>query len=120
MIFSTSQKFIFIHVPKAAGTSVNAALSLHDAFHPVRSDGVAARRAFAEQNGLPVVMAEFDTHTSAARLIDVLGAEEFARYFSFAFVRNPWDVAVSWFHYRLINPHIEGHKEAATCDTFAD
>ena len=43
---------------------------------------------------------------------------EFETYFSFAFVRNPWDVAVSWFHYRLLNPHIAGHAEAFLAGTF--
>ena len=119
MIFSTSQRFIFIHVPKAAGTSINAALSPHDVFFPVRSADAAQRRAFAEAAGVPAALADMGTHTSAAQLIDLIGAEDFAGYFSFAFVRNPWDVAVSWFHYRLINPHVAGHKEAAACDTFA-
>ncbi len=119
MIFSTSQRFIFIHVPKAAGTSINAALSPHDVLFPVRSSDAAQRRAFAEAAGVPAALADIGTHASAAQLIDLIGAEDFAGYFSFAFVRNPWDVAVSWFHYRLINPHIAGHKEAASCDTFA-
>jgi len=47
-----------------------------------------------------------------------LGAETFAGYYSTAFVRNPWDVAVSWFHYRQINPGIAGHAEAAAAGKF--
>jgi len=33
-------------------------------------------------------------------------------------VRNPWDVAVSWFHYRLINPTVGGHAEAQAGGSF--
>jgi hypothetical protein len=119
MIFSTTQRFIFIHVPKAAGTSINAALSPHDVFHPVRTADAATKRAFAQTAGVPPALVDLGTHGSAAQVIALIGADVFAGYFSFAFVRNPWDVAVSWFHYRLINPHVPGHKEAAACDTFA-
>lgn len=119
MIFSTSHRFIFIHVPKAAGTSINAALSPHDVFYPVRTADAATRRSFAQTANVPAGLVDIGTHGSASQIIDLIGADNFAGYFSFAFVRNPWDAAVSWFHYRLINPHVHGHREAAACDTFA-
>ena len=47
MILAQDRRFIFIHVPKAAGTSIHSALSLHDVFHGVR--GAAARKKHAEE-----------------------------------------------------------------------
>ncbi len=82
-------------MPKAAGTSLNSALSLHDVFHPVRNQPALARH-----------------------FINALGRDVFESYYSFGFVRNPWDVAVSWFHYRLINPDQGGHKEAEAAGSF--
>jgi hypothetical protein len=118
MILAPDKRFIFIHVPKAAGTSINSALSMHDAFYPVRNHAAAARAAHAEKIGLPATAAALSEHASARDFIRVLGRETFAGYYSFAFVRNPWDVAVSWFHYRLINPAISGHKDAEAAGSF--
>lgn len=118
MILAKDKRFIFIHVPKAAGTSINSALSLHDVFFPVRTQGIAARRAFAEKAGLPPAAADLGEHANAKLFIKTLGRAEYERYYSFAFVRNPWDVAVSWFHYRLINPTVAGHAEAEAAGDF--
>jgi hypothetical protein len=119
MILAPDKRFIFIHVPKAAGTSINAALSLHDAFFPVRQAKPDARRARAEKLGLSLACADLGEHATARQFIVALGRETYDGYFSFAFVRNPWDVAVSWFHYRLINPAVNGHAEAQAAGTFA-
>ena len=118
MILSPDHRFIFIHVPKAAGTSINAALSLHDAFFPVRHADAAVRRRHAEKISLPPATADLTEHASAAQFIRALGRDAYAGYFSFGFVRNPWDVAVSWYHYRLINSQISGHAEAAAAGSF--
>lgn len=118
MIVSTDKKFIFIHVPKAAGTSVHGALGHLDLFHKVRREGEAARRRHATANGLPEAAAAFRQHTSVRAAIDVLGRAAYDRFYSFCFVRNPWDTAVSWFHYRLQNAQIHGHAEAAEAETF--
>ena len=118
MILAPDRRFIFIHVPKAAGTSINAALSMHDAFYAVRTGNAAVRAAHAEKSGLPPATAALGEHATAKQFIAALGRDDFAGYYSFAFVRNPWDVAVSWFHYRLINLAVNGHAEAVSAGTF--
>lgn len=118
MILAPDKKFIFIHVPKAAGTSLNAALSMHDAFFPTPKRDLSTRRQRAESLGLPPATAQLGEHASVTQFVAALGQESFGTYYSFGFVRNPWDVAVSWFHYRLINPQVAGHAEAAAAATF--
>lgn len=61
--------FVFIHIPKTGGTSIGKALG---------TDG---------------------PHLTAAQLRGRLGRERWERKFKFAFVRNPWDKAVSSFHH---------------------
>jgi hypothetical protein len=118
VILSPEKKFIFIHVPKAAGTSVHGALSHLDVFHSVRHGDGPARERRAIECGLPAAAAAFTQHTTAKTAIQVLGPEAYGSYYRFCFVRNPWDVAVSWFHYRFYNPQIDGHPEASAAGSF--
>lgn len=64
-----SRRFVFIHVPKTAGTSIGEALGLRGT-----------------------------THATARELKALLGAR-YDQLFSFAFVRHPWDRFVSLYHY---------------------
>jgi hypothetical protein len=118
VILSPAKKFIFVHVPKAAGTSIHGALAHYDVFHEVRYRAMAERERAAIENGLPIAAAGFSQHTSVGNAIKVLGRAAFDAYYSFCFVRNPWDVAVSWYHYRSQVPKIDGHAEAAAAGSF--
>lgn len=77
-------KFVFIHVYKCGGTSVRGVLWRYNS------------AALTKQHGLI-------QHASAREVRDKLGADEWARYVSFAVIRNPWDRMVSRYYY---NRHI--------------
>lgn len=64
------RRAIFVHIPKAAGTSV--ALSL---------------------------FGELPYHYTAGHYRVIFGRRTYRRYFKFAFVRNPWDRLYSAYHY---------------------
>lgn len=108
MLLSDSHSFAFVHVPKTAGSSVTVALG----HHAVRVDDHWANRWLARA-GIPVnrfapwPYTKLRTHASAAVLRDWLPPEIFDRLFKFAFVRNPWDVLVSYWHYLRSKP---GHR----------
>lgn len=78
LIVSDKNKLIFIHNPKAAGTSIYWALYNKD--HAIRKEG----------NG-----------HSLAREHDF---RFYASYFKFGYVRNPWDRMVSYYHMMKENP----------------
>lgn len=80
--------WVFIHVPKSAGTSIRGLLG---------SDG-KHRDAFAPE--LPGGGRPGTTHLWARHIRDGVGAERWSALFSFAVVRNPWDRFVSLFHYK--------------------
>ena len=57
---------------------------------------VVLKRIGISQFGPP----HYPDHMRATQLIEQIGADQFAKYFSFAFVRNPWDWELS--HYKYI------------------
>ncbi len=51
----------------------------------------------------------FRTHINASAIVDIMGRKEFDTYFSFAFVRNPWDWHVSFYNYVVKDPSHHQH-----------
>lgn len=79
MIVSERLGCIFVHVQKTGGTSLEAVLREHDP--SIGSNMYDGRR-----------------HMSAREIRDLVGEGRWQRAFKFAFVRNPWDRLVSWYH----------------------
>lgn len=75
MLISEQGKFIFIHVHKTSGMSIEKVLKTH--FHDCQT--WHGRHGFAS-NG-----------------IQEIGRQKWDEYFCFAFVRNPWVRMVSWY-----------------------
>ncbi|MEP2533124.1 sulfotransferase family 2 domain-containing protein [Shimia sp.] len=97
MILSQSHNFIFVHVPKTAGTAMTSALEPFGVYPPR-----TVWRSFVRR--LPIVESP-DTvylrkHESAAGVRRKLGPDVFERFHRFAVVRNPYDHAVS--HYEFM------------------
>lgn len=108
MIINNSHKFIYIHVPKTAGTSVR--MRLHDYAGPADlylGDGVGYRSA--EMKGFGRIVTEMtplwkefwglDKHSPVRRMRERLSSPIWDEYFKFAFVRNPFARTWSGFRY---------------------
>jgi hypothetical protein len=74
MLISHDHRFLFVHIQKTGGTSLATLLRAK----------------------MPDVRTFAGTHDHAAWARRTLG-ESYGRYFSFAFVRNPWERLVSWY-----------------------
>lgn len=100
MLISHTRRFAFIHVPKTAGQSVYTALAPHaDPDCDWWANRWLARIGINVNHFAPYHLKKFRPHTSAETLRRNLPADVFAGLFKFAFVRNPWDILVSAFHF---------------------
>jgi hypothetical protein len=95
-VISLSHRFIFIHVPKTAGTALADALAPFARPEP----RTLLRRALRR---LPVTQspehAYFRQHDTAADIRATLTPSVFDSFFSFAVVRDPFDHAVSYYEF---------------------
>jgi Sulfotransferase family len=74
MLISREKKMLFIHIQKTAGSSILKIL----------------------RSRVPDAKGYLGTHDHASRAKNRLG-NDYDLYYSFAFVRNPWDRLVSWY-----------------------
>ena len=98
MIISHKHKFIFIHIPKCAGTSITRALlPILGEQDLVLGCTPEAERLHKEnlKNGGPT------KHWKAKQILEHVGLETWNSYFKFCFIRNPWDLMVSRYHWSI-------------------
>lgn len=109
MLLSVEKKFIFIHIPKTAGSSLKRALAPY-ALNPQRSQ---YRRLLSH---LPVPenpgRAWLRQHDKASWIRLKLPRSVFDGYHKFAVVRNPYDYAVSYYAYVRSNDHSRANRHA--------
>jgi len=89
-MISLSRGFLFVHIRKAAGTSITWALSEHADDQVLQAEG---DNLWLSND----VMGGQYKHNKAAGYLQVLGAETFDRLLKFACVRDPWERAMSYF-----------------------
>jgi hypothetical protein len=99
VIISHEHKFVFVHIHKTAGESITAALEPH-----LGSDDVVLKSDFdtwarSKVAGQYADLGRLGKHTKARVARSVLGDEVWARYFTFSFVRDPIDRAMSLYRY---------------------
>ncbi|MEL6645480.1 MAG: sulfotransferase family 2 domain-containing protein [Pseudomonadota bacterium] len=111
MYLSLERQFLFVHIPKTAGSSIREAVAPYcvqrnrtpwrrvSSYLPLRED---PHRAYLRG------------HDTAAQARRKLGGDLFDRLYRFAVVRNPYDLAVSYFAFLKKHPHLKRHKQAVS------
>lgn len=119
MLISHSNRFIFIHLYKVAGTSITKALAPFCNFKPSITHqplsalkGRVLSNMFYSDSLLP--------HASAFEIKNAMGEKQFNQYFKFTFVRNPWDWQVSLYEYAKQTSHHHEHDLISGFKSFSD
>jgi hypothetical protein len=88
-MISHDREFVFVHIPKTGGSSIYQALGGNEKDDP--------QHGYCTKLNLPL------QHLTASELLehDFLSPSQFSRYFKFCFVRNPWDLVVSEWRWRM-------------------
>jgi hypothetical protein len=119
MLVSHQHKFLFIHVPKTAGASVRDALApFADEPEKVAVNRALARFGIKTNRCGPLHWRRARSHATAAQLRRVFPRQVFDEYVKFAFVRNPWDLLVSYFHYICSRDHHHRSRKVQRLDGF--
>lgn len=98
MIISDQKQFIFVHIPKTAGSSIQSALSVY-AMEKPNSKTSRLLRHFNLPNDYQRF--RFTLHSTLRDVQKKMPDHTFQQYKKVAFVRNPWDRMVSSFAYKI-------------------
>jgi len=88
-MISHNKEFIFLHIPKCAGTSVNKTL-----------------KKYCENTFENSKKSEYAKHAKLPVIRKAIGEKRFNEYHKFTIVRNPWDRILSLYFWGLnVKPH---------------
>lgn len=117
MLISRSKKFIFVHIYKNAGTSITNAL-LPYANNEFENIANRLLSKYGIRHFDPLRYDDNHGHMTAAQLISKISQRTFKQYFSFAFVRNPWDWQASLYTFMLKNTEHRQHELIKSLGSF--
>ncbi|MEX5729379.1 hypothetical protein Ga0609869_002732 [Rhodovulum iodosum] len=99
MIISRGRRYIFVHIPKTGGTALALALEARAMADDILiGDTPKARRRKRRLEGVQSA-GRLWKHSTLADIEGLVAPEEFGGFFTCALVRNPWDRAVSYYHW---------------------
>ena len=90
-MISFQKRFLFVHIPKTGGNSIQSILARYSEDEIVRRPGQDG----VERFGVVNPKYKLEKHSPLADYRAALGEEQFSRLYKFASVRNPWERMVS-------------------------
>jgi hypothetical protein len=107
-MISLQKRFLFVHIPKTAGNSIQSVLRGYSEDQLValrkEQDGI-------ERFGLRNPRYKLKKHSTLREYHDGLGDEQFRNVYKFTAVRNPWDRMVSYYFTPTQNPETWNRKK---------
>jgi Sulfotransferase family len=107
-MISFRKRFLFVHIPKTAGNSIQSVLRDYSEDQLValrkEQDGI-------ERFGLRNPKYKIKKHSMLSEYHDALGDEQFRSLYKFTCVRNPWDRMVSYYFTPTQNPETWDRKK---------
>ena len=107
-MISFQKRFLFVHIPKTAGNSIQSALRDYSEDELValrdEQDGI-------ERFGLRNPNYKIKKHSTLGEYRDALGNEQFRNLYKFTCVRNPWDRMVSYYFTPTQSPETWDRKK---------
>jgi hypothetical protein len=107
-MLSLQKRFLFVHIPKTAGNSIQTILRHYS------EDEIVALRAEQdgiERFGLRNPNYKIKKHSMLAEYRAALGGERFRDLYKFTSVRNPWDRMVSYYFTPTPSPETWDRKK---------
>ena len=99
MIISLGRSYIFVHIPKTGGTSLALALEARAMKDDIMlGDTPKAQRRRKRVKGI-TTQGRLWKHSTLADIDGLLDPGRLESLFAFTLVRNPWDRAVSYYHW---------------------
>lgn len=138
MLISTKYSFLFIHIPKVAGSSIEnslreATLSDSEKMH-WQIDSILKKlnyrikfysgfdlniyNPFFYDPWQPIYDKLKTRHARANRIREAIGTDTYENLFKFAFVRNPWSRLVSQYEYILQTKHHKKRNRVFSLENF--
>jgi hypothetical protein len=99
MILSRGRRFIFVHIPKTGGTALALALEARAMKEDILIGDTPKARARRGRVAGVKARGRLWKHSSLSDIAGLASDEEIAGFFTFTLVRNPWDRAVSYYHW---------------------
>jgi hypothetical protein len=99
MIISPGRRFVFVHIPKTGGTALTLALEGRAMKDDILIGDTPKARARRGRLKALKAAGRLWKHSTLADIDGVLSAADLAGMFCFTLVRNPWDRAVSYYHW---------------------
>ena len=125
-MISSDKKFIFIHIPKTAGTSVEKHLGHfsvlergsqdHRTIREIQSIGLSDSWSVLTKEGPTQLIREI---RGSFRYRERINKRDMQHYYKFAFVRNPWARVYSWYRNVIRDEiHLTNRGIPANCDFY--